>query len=55
MDEDLSLIRAANYLEAPGRGYIHMGGMTVVNLRGRVSLASLDCPFRTVDAVLYQL
>ena len=55
MDEDLPLIRSANYLETPGRGYIHMGGMTVVNLMGRVFLASLDCPFRTVDAVLYRL
>ena len=32
-----------------------MGGMTVVNLMGRVFMASLDCPFRNVDAVLYQL
>ena len=40
MDEDLSLIRSANYLAAPGRGYIHMDCMTVVTLIGWVYLAS---------------
>ena len=55
LDEDLPLIRPANYPDAPGRGYIHMGGVTVVNLMGRVFMASLDCPFRTADALLDQL
>ena len=55
MDEDLPLIRLANYPDAPGRGYIHVGGVTVVNLMGRVIMASLDCPFRTADALLDQL
>jgi len=55
MDEDLPLIRPANYPDAPGRGYIHMGGVTVVNLMGRVFMASLDCPLRTADALLIQL
>ena len=55
MDEDLPLIRLANYPDSPGRGYIHMGGVTVVNLMGRVFMASLDCPFRTADALLDQL
>ena len=55
MDEDLPLIRPANYPDAPGRGYIHMGGVTAVNLMGRVFMASLDCPFRTGDALLDQL
>ena len=55
MDEDLPPIRLANYPDAPGRGYIHVGGVTVVNLMGRVVMASLDCPFRTADALLDQL
>lgn len=55
MDEGLPLIRPANYPDAPGRGYLHHGGVTVVNLMGRVFMASLDCPFRTADALLEQL
>ncbi|MCH7736610.1 MAG: TIGR00282 family metallophosphoesterase [Chloroflexi bacterium] len=52
LDEGLPLIRPANYPKAPGRGYIHKGGVTVINLMGRVFMASLDCPFRTADALL---
>ena len=55
MDEGLPLIRPANYPDAPGRGYIHQGGVTVVNLMGRVFMAPLDCPFRTADSLLEQL
>ncbi len=55
MDEGLPLIRPANYPDAPGKGHIHMGGVTVVNLMGRVFMASLDCPFRTADALLEKL
>ena len=55
MDEDLPLIRPTNYPDAPGRGYIHMGGVTVVNLMGQVFMVSLDSPFRTADALLDQL
>ena len=40
---------------APGSGNIQMGEVTVVNLMGRVFMASLDCPFRTADALLDQL
>ena len=32
-----------------------MGGVTVVNLMSRVFMASLDCPFRTAEALLDQL
>jgi len=52
MDEGLPLIRPANYPDAPGRGYLHQGGVTVVNLMGRVFMGPLDCPFRTADALL---
>ena len=55
MDEGLPLIRPANYPDSPGKGYIHQGGVTVVNLMGRGFMASLDCPFRTADALLGQL
>jgi metallophosphoesterase (TIGR00282 family) len=55
MDEGLPLIRPANYPDAPGKGHIHKGGVTVVNLMGRVFMASLDCPFRAADALLEKL
>jgi hypothetical protein len=55
MDGGLPLIRPANYPDAPGKGYIHQNGVTVVNLMGRVFMASLDCPFRTADALLERL
>jgi len=55
MDEGLPLIRPANYPDAPGKGYINKSGVTVINLMGRVFMASLDCPFRTADALLKQL
>ena len=55
LDEGLPLIRPANYPDAPGRGYLHQGGVTVVNLMGRVFMAPLDCPFRTADTLLEQL
>ncbi len=55
LDEGLPLIRPANYPDAPGRGYLHQDGVTVVNLMGRVFMAPLDCPFRTADALLDQL
>lgn len=55
LDEGLPLIRPANYPDAPGRGYLEKGGVTVVNLMGRVFMAPLDCPFRTADALLEQL
>ena len=55
LDEGLPLIRPANYPDAPGRGYLHHGGVTVINLMGRVFMTSLDCPFRTADALLEQL
>ena len=55
MEEGLPLIRPANYPDAPGRGYIQMGGVTVINLMGRVFMASLDCPFRAADALLEKM
>ncbi|NQW23509.1 MAG: TIGR00282 family metallophosphoesterase [SAR202 cluster bacterium] len=55
LEEGLPLIRPANYPDAPGRGYIHHAGVTVVNLMGRVFMGAVDCPFRAADALLEQL
>jgi 2',3'-cyclic-nucleotide 2'-phosphodiesterase len=52
MDEGIPLIRPANYPDAPGRGYWVQDGVMVMNLMGRVFMPTLDCPFRTADAVL---
>ena len=51
------LLRPANYPEgAPGRGLavIEAAGKTwaVLNLQGRESLYSIDCPFRKADSIL---
>ena len=52
MDEGLPLIRPANYPDAPGRGYLIQDGVMVLNLMGRVFMPTLDCPFRTANAIL---
>ena len=52
MDEGLPLIRPANYPNAPGRGYLVQDGVMVLNLMGRVFMPTLDCPFRTANALL---
>lgn len=56
LDGELPLIRPLNYPpEVPGRGYLARGQALVVNLMGRTFMASLDCPFRTMDALLSEL
>jgi metallophosphoesterase (TIGR00282 family) len=58
---DGRLIRPANYpAPAPGRGlYVNTtrAGLAyaVINLQGRVFMPSIDCPFRTADALLAQI
>lgn len=58
---DGRLLRPANFPgQAPGRG-LYLGKNSsgipyaVLNLQGRVFMASLDCPFRTADALLAQI
>ena len=51
------LLRPANFAPAcPGRGWATVqtsqGPLTVINLVGRVFMPPVDCPFRTVDALL---
>ena len=56
LEEESRLLRPLNYPPGvPGRGYQRVGAVTVVNLMGRVFLDSLDCPFRTMDALLESL
>lgn len=58
---DGRLLRPANYpREAPGQG-LYVGktrsgaDYAVMNVQGRVFMPSIDCPFRTADALLEQL
>ena len=61
---DGRLLRPANYPsgpgQAPGHG-LYLGrtragiGYAVMNLQGRVFMPSIDCPFRTVDALLAEI
>ena len=58
---DGRLLRPANYpAGAPGHG-LYLGttrtgvGYAVLNLQGRVFMPSIDCPFRTADALLAQV
>ncbi len=57
IDEDMRIVRPCNYPPgAPGRGYTvcKVGEVRVLitNVMGRTFMGALDCPFRTVDAIL---
>ena len=50
---DSRIIRPLNFPPAaPGRGYIIVDNVMVVNLIGRVFVGQFDCPFRTMDSLL---
>jgi metallophosphoesterase (TIGR00282 family) len=53
LDGNLPILRPLNYPPAvPGRGFLRIGNVTVVNLIGRVFLGEYDCPFRAMDCLL---
>lgn len=53
LDGDSRIIRPLNFPPgAPGRGYIIVGDVMVVNLIGRVFVGQFDCPFRAMDSLL---
>ena len=53
LDTDMPIIRPLNYPPGvPGRGYIKIGDVMVVNLIGRVFIDNYDCPFRAMDQLL---
>jgi metallophosphoesterase (TIGR00282 family) len=52
-DDDMPIVRPLNYPPGvPGRGYLTVGDVMVVNLLGRTFMDSYDCPFRAMDALL---
>lgn len=56
LDEDGPLLRPMNYpAPAPGRGYIYLDHVLIVNLIGRVFVGNFDCPFRSMDHLLQTL
>jgi metallophosphoesterase (TIGR00282 family) len=55
LDGELPILRPLNYPPgAPGRGFLEMKGVLVVNLIGRVFIGQYDCPFRTIDCLLLE-
>jgi metallophosphoesterase (TIGR00282 family) len=53
LDGDLPILRPLNFAQgAPGRGYMVLRNVMVVNLIGRVFLGQYDCPFRAMDSLL---
>ena len=53
IDTEIPLLRPLNYPEGvPGRGYIVVGDVLVVNLLGRAFMSAVDCPFRAIDHLL---
>jgi len=56
LDSDMPILRPLNYPPGvPGRGYLVMGKVAVVNIIGRVFIGDLDCPFRAMDKLLAEL
>ena len=53
LDGDMPILRPLNYPPGvPGRGYLTIGKVMVVNLMGRTFMGDLDCPFRAMDNLL---
>jgi len=56
LDGPLPILRPGNYPPGtPGRGYVWMNGVLVVNLIGRIFVGNYDCPFRSMDRLLDDL
>ena len=53
LDSELAILRPLNYPPGvPGRGYLVIGALLVVNLIGRTFMGNFDCPFRAMDQLL---
>ena len=55
--EDKRILRPHNFPIAPGSGIVQIkkNGINyiVINLQGRENMRPIDCPFKTIDAILY--
>src|SRR4030042_2329228 len=53
---ELPIIRPLNLPPAaPGRGFLFVKKVLVVNLMGRVFMGESDCPFRAMDSLLSEM
>jgi len=56
LDSNIPVLRPLNYPPGvPGRGYIMVNNIVVVNLIGRTFIGNFDCPFREMDKLLAEL
>jgi metallophosphoesterase (TIGR00282 family) len=56
LDGELPIIRPLNFPPGvPGRGFLEINGVLVVNIIGRVFIGQYDCPFRAMDCFLSEL
>lgn len=56
LDSDMPILRPLNYPPGvPGRGYLVIGQVAVVNIIGRVFIGDFDNPFRAMDTLLASL
>jgi metallophosphoesterase (TIGR00282 family) len=56
LDGDMPILRPLNYPPGvPGRGYIVIGRVAVVNIIGRVFIGDFDNPFLAMDTLLAEL
>jgi 2',3'-cyclic-nucleotide 2'-phosphodiesterase len=53
LNGELPIIRPLNFPPGlPGRGFLEVKGVLVVNIIGRVFIGQYDCPFRAMDCLL---
>ncbi|MBI3954002.1 MAG: TIGR00282 family metallophosphoesterase [Chloroflexi bacterium] len=56
LDQEVPLLRPLNYPPGtPGRGFLRLGDVLIINLMGRVFMQPLEHPFRAVDQFLQGL
>lgn len=56
LDSKMPVLRPLNYPPGvPGRGYMVVDNIVVVNLIGRTFISNFDCPFRAMDKLLAEL
>jgi metallophosphoesterase (TIGR00282 family) len=56
LDSEMPILRPLNYPPGvPGKGYITVGRVAVVNLMGRTFMSDIDCPFRAMDQLLAKI